>query len=151
MRFGFLLSVLVLSGCAHHATFSRAERSFQFGRDTFAFANETVWQYDQGQRLQKETGRIKEEKYSRRCFVMSRASLQFWKFAHFEPRASKLSSKVLAERIRLITRREVWREPLSPTEKIVIPGYVNLHEFSRQEGSLLRQHSFMVNPVLVIF
>jgi len=62
--------------------------------------------------------------------VLSRSIVQFWKCARFEPDAPPLSAAELAGRIREISERSVWLPPLAPRDRIVIPGYHNLHEAS---------------------
>ena len=84
------LSVVVVAlagGCAHLPPPNTA-RPFAFPLNAFAFANETVFTY--GKRMQvpsKEAAATTEDHFTRRCFVMSRAAVQFWKTARFEPNA----------------------------------------------------------------
>src|ERR1700737_530268 len=61
---------------------------FAFKRDTLSFVNATVFDYSEGQaRVCKSTdGKEKKKAYTRRCFVMSRAAMQFRKLARFVPR-----------------------------------------------------------------
>ncbi|MBV9464325.1 MAG: hypothetical protein JO317_08870, partial [Verrucomicrobiae bacterium] len=142
--------MLVLTGCASwpgdSASIARPDpnspRAFSFQRDTFAFANETVWQYKDGKPVQSVPDKTdpEGEGYIHHCFVMSRAALQFWKFARFEPNAPKLSRAELAERVRLIARRAAWRDALPPAERVVLPGYRDLRQFSATEGGLLREN-----------
>ena len=111
---------------------------FNYNRDTLSFANWTVFTY--------ENGRIVSHKnqfghhYSRRCFVMTRAVEQFYKFARFEPSAPKLDDNELHKRIRAITRKPPWHDPLAPEKRIVIPGYRNLRELSTAKTLLLQQN-----------
>src|SRR5438067_11811066 len=111
---------------------------FNYSRDTLSFANWTVFTY--------ENGHIVSHKnqfghhYSRRCFVMTRAVAQFYKFARFEPNASKLDENELRKRIRTITRKPPWHDPLPPEKQIVIPGYRNLRELSAANTRLLQQN-----------
>jgi hypothetical protein len=68
-----------------------APRPFRYDTDTFSFANETVWNYVNGS-VQSESSHPQDRKrdYTRRCFVVTRAAVQFWKFARFDPRAAPL-------------------------------------------------------------
>ncbi|MEZ5404912.1 MAG: hypothetical protein R3F23_01695 [Verrucomicrobiia bacterium] len=110
---------------------------FDFEKDHFAFANETVWNYESG----KPSLRKKNEKhYTRRCFVVARAALQFWKFAKFTPQKPKLTQDKLVERIRQITRTPVWKSAFPISEKIEIPGYANLNEASQKEPVIFQQN-----------
>ena len=106
-----------------------APRPFQYPDDTFAFKNETIWNYVNGA-VQPEDPNTRPREYTGRCFVLTRASVQFWKFARFEPDAAPLPPNQLAHRIREICERSVWLPALSPSDRIVIPGYQNLHEAS---------------------
>ena len=96
--------------------------AIRFGVDTFAFANENRTIY-----------RGKPDLYPGWCFVMARAVTQFQRFARFEPAAPRLTADEYAARVRQITARAPWREPLPARERIVIPGYGTLNEFSRAE------------------
>jgi hypothetical protein len=111
---------------------------FDYSRDTLSFANWTVFTY--------ENGHIVSHKnqfghhYSRRCFVMTRAVAQFYKFARFEPSAPKLDEKELHKRIRAVTRKSPWHDPLPPEKRIVIPGYRNLRELSSANTQLMQRN-----------
>src|SRR5204863_6749600 len=78
---------------------------FNYSRDTLSFANWTVFTY--------ENGHIVSHKnqfghhYSRRCFVMTRAVAQFYKFARFELNDPKLYYHELHKRKRANTRRSL--------------------------------------------
>lgn len=125
-RFTILCLSLGLTACSHLPNYKKAKSPFSFEKDRFAFANETVWNY------QKEVNPKKTSSpraYTRRCFVMSRATMQFWKFARFAPDQSKLTEKELAHRIRQITQIPVWKN-LKFKDRIMITGYANLHEAS---------------------
>jgi hypothetical protein len=111
---------------------------FDYSRDTLSFANWTVFTY--------ENGHIVSHKnqfghhYSRRCFVMTRAVAQFYKFARFEPSAPKLDENELHKRIRAVTRKSPWHDPLPPEKRIVIPGYRNLRELSSANTQLMQRN-----------
>src|ERR1700733_10142605 len=108
-----------------------APRPFQFDIDTFSFANETVWNYVNGS-VQSDSSRTQTQKrdYTRRCFVVTRAAVQFWKFARYDPNAKPLPPDQLADRIRQVTARSVWLPPLAHDQRIVFPGYANLRDLS---------------------
>jgi hypothetical protein len=99
-----------------------AAPALRFGVDTFAFANENRTIY-----------RGKPDLYPNWCFVMARAVTQFHRFARFDPAAPRLTAEEYTKRVRRITARAPWRAPLPPGERIVIPGYAALHDFSRVE------------------
>jgi hypothetical protein len=116
---------------AYEAPATPAPAPLRYPDDTFAFKNETVWNYVGGS-VQAETDKDHVREYTRRCFVLSRSIVQFWKFARFEPNAPPLPADELARRIRQVSERSVWLPALAAKDRIVIPGYPNLHEASAQ-------------------
>lgn len=114
---------------------------FQFARDTFAFANATVFKYYKGIAFLRAPSDKKDpaNSYTRRCFVMARAAMQFHKFARFDPHSAPLEDRALAARIRQVVRRAPWREALPQNERIVFPGYSNLREMSRAREALVKE------------
>jgi hypothetical protein len=96
--------------------------ALRLGVDTFAFANENRTIY-----------RGKPDLYPSWCFVMARAVTQFHRFARFDPDAPRLTADEYTKRVRQITARAPWRAPLPADERIIIPGYGALNEFSRAE------------------
>jgi hypothetical protein len=107
-----------------------APRPFRYKTDSFAFANETVWNYVNGSVQADSTHAAQKRDYTRRCFVVTRAAVQFWKFARFDPHAAPLPAAQLAGRIREVTARSVWLPPLPPGQRIVFPGYASLRAIS---------------------
>ena len=111
---------------------------FDFQRDTLSFANWTVFSY--------ENGKIVSHKnqyghhYSRRCFVMTRTVDQFYKFARFEPAATRVADNELHKRIRAITRKPPWHDALPPEKRIVVPGYRDLRELSAEKMDLMQRN-----------
>jgi hypothetical protein len=114
---------------AYDAPTIRAPRPLEYPADTFAFKNETVWNYVGGS-IEPEQDKAHVRDYTRRCFVLSRSIVQFWKFARFDPEAKPLPADELARRIRAVCERSVWLPALAEKDRIVIPGYHNLHEAS---------------------
>ena len=125
---GALLLIPTLAS-AYEPPSAPAPRPFTYPDDTFAFKNETIWNYVGGP-VQPETPGTPPREYTGRCFVLSRASDQFWKFARFEPAQPPLPPDQLARRIRQVCERSVWLPALAPRDRIVISGYRNLHEAS---------------------
>ena len=147
--FCFLISFLLLpSVWAYEPPSAPASRPFNFETDTFAFANETVWNYVDGS-VQADSSREPEHKrdYTRRCFVVTRAAVQFWKFARFDPQAKPLDSEKLSERIRQVTERSVWLPALAEKERIVFPGYHNLREISSASPSIFQANIGLGWPI----
>jgi len=123
-------------------------RPFRYETDTFAFANETVWNYVDGS-VQAESSRpsAKKRDYTRRCFVVTRAAVQFWKFARFDPNAAPLPADQLADRIREVTERSVWFPPLPRRQRVVFPGYASLHAISAANPGIFQANIGLGWPV----
>ena len=96
--------------------------ALRLGVDTFAFPNENRTIY-----------RGKPDLYPNWCFVMARAVIQFYRFARFDPAAPRLPAAEYTERVRQVTAWAPWRPALPAAERVVIPGYAGLTEFSRAE------------------
>src|SRR6266403_39808 len=135
-RLGILIAVALV---ARSATGS----SFRFDRDTLAFQNATVLKYKDGVPFLRARSASNDpaNKYTRRCFVMTRTAMQFCKFARFDPQGSPLDDKALAARIRSVTRRQAWAAPLPENQRIVFPGYANLRQMSNARARMFFQHS----------
>lgn len=125
-----------------------APRPFRYEADTFSFANETVWNYVNGS-VQADSPRDpgKKRDYTRRCFVVTRAAVQFWKFARFDPNAPPLPRAELAARIREVTERSVWLPMLPPEQRIVFPGYANLRQISAADPTIFQANIGLGWPV----
>jgi hypothetical protein len=152
-RASFLRSILILLALtsqlsAYEPPTAPAPRAFRYDTDTFSFANETVWNYVNGS-VQADSPKEQAQKrdYTRRCFVVTRAAVQFWKFARFDPNAKPLSKDQLADRIRDITARDVWLAPLPRDQRIVIPGYASLREISAADPSIFQANIGLGWPV----
>jgi hypothetical protein len=138
-------------------------RVFQFERDTFAYPHELVWTYS----FDPDTGAMSVSSsdppptYYHRCFVMVRATRQFFNHARFDPDLPTATTETYHELIRQVVRRKVRRQ-CPENERIVIPGFDGLRAFSRAhepllkadcgaawESYFLRSHWRMVFPVPV--
>jgi len=131
---GCIAAIFVAFSCAN----AGSADGFDYKRDTLSFANWTVFTY--------ENGRIVSHKnqyghhYSRRCFVMTRTVEQFYKFARFEPKGPRLDDRELRKRVRDITRRPPWHDPLPSEKRVVIPGYSNLRQLSEDKTDVLQRN-----------
>lgn len=145
---GLILSLLIGPVAAYDVPETPAPRPFKYATDTFAFANETVWNYVDG-KVTKETGadNTKKRDYTRRCFVVSRAAVQFWKFAKFVPAGEPLPPYQLAARIRAVTERDVWQPPLPPGQRVAFPGYASLREISAANPGAFQENIGLGWPV----
>jgi hypothetical protein len=137
----FLATLLALcTGCASRPVSDTGfARPFQFERDTFAFANELVWEY-----IHDENGdwsaRRREPKpdYTLRCFVLTRSVRQFFQHARFVPDAPRVDHDTYRSLIQQVVGTDparVWPED----DRVLIPGYRNLREFSRAHEDLLKE------------
>jgi len=133
-----------LSGCGAAIFFVAASAyagpsaGFNFNRDTLSFANWTVFSYENGHIVSHKNQY--GHHYSRRCFVMTRTVEQFYKFARFEPKAAPIDDRELTRRIRDVTRRPPWHDPLPAEKRIVIPGYGNLRGLSQAKMGVMQQN-----------
>jgi len=123
-----------------------AARPFRYDTDSFAFANETVWNYVDGS-VKVESGKTEKRDYTRRCFVVSRAAVQFWKFARFDSHAPSLTADQLADRIREVTGRSVWLPALPPGKRLVFPGYASLRALSAANPGVFQANLGLGWPV----
>ncbi len=115
-------------------------REFDPRRDGMAFANETVFGYgvDEAGRLHMD-GKADAPEFSRRCFPVVRAVMQFWKFARFEPAAPRISADEYRKRVRRLFRIHAWLGARPRNLRIAFPGYASLWEFSRGQQRLVQE------------
>jgi len=132
--------MILATGCVTTAPPANSGRPFDFARDTFVFPNDTVWSYDDGHRLNptESANGQPAERYTRRCFTMAAAVIQFWKFARFEPAASPVAPDELGRRIRVIRDIAAWAPALPLDKRVVFPGYESFGDLSRRAGNLVR-------------
>lgn len=153
--------MISVPGSAKRAELKTAERPFDFDRDTFAFANELVWEYglDAQAGTPVITRRQPPPTYAHRCFVLVRSARQFLYHARFDPRLPSLPPPAYRPLIRAVISRSP-RRASAPENRVLIPGYDGLRSFSRaHEGRLkaecggawqsyvLRSHWRMVFPI----
>ena len=117
---------------------SAAASDFRFGRDTVGFANATVFEYREGHPYLRQREKGEPKRYTRRCFVLCRTTMQFQKFARFDPHAPPLDDRALAARIRRVTRRAAWENPLPTNQRVVFPGYADLRAMSEARREVVR-------------
>jgi len=114
-------------------------RPFRFEQDTFAFANELVWQY----RVDPATGAMSicrnqsPPTYSHRCFVIVKSARRFFYHARFDPGRPPVETHIYRELIGQIVSRSP-RRVSEAADRVVIPGYDGLRTFSQAHESLLK-------------
>lgn len=118
-----------------------AKTNFNRIHDTPAFPNDTFYANgrDESAVIPRDAGGFPPV-YLHRCFVFTRAVIQFHKFARFDPRAPRLAGREYRDIIRRVSRIPAWWPAFSKERAIVIPGYKNLRDFSAA-----RQYSFQRN------
>ncbi|HEX4140616.1 MAG TPA: hypothetical protein VHY09_09735 [Candidatus Methylacidiphilales bacterium] len=147
---GACLSLLLFSAAllrAYEPPAAPAPRPFRYDTDTFAFANETVWNYVNGSPQAGPGSTERKRDYTRRCFVVTRAAVQFWKFARFDPHAKPLSANQLADRIREVTSRSVWMPALPNDQRIVFSSCASLRELSAANPGIFQANIGLGWPV----
>jgi hypothetical protein len=114
-------------------------RRFEFARDTFAFANETYWEYhfDGATGKTRFTRRQPKPDYAHRCFVLTRAARQFLYHARFDGKIDAADDEAYRKLIASVMARNP-RAPCCLDKQIVIPGYASLREFSGARAALLK-------------
>ena len=130
---------MLLAGCANGpATSAPNPRPFTFGKDTFAYANELVWEYDfDATGAWTAHRRDPKPDYTLHCFVVARSARQFFQNATFDPSAPEATVETYRKLIRAVVSTNP-RKPLPAGRKIVIPGYADLLGFSRAHEQLLK-------------
>jgi hypothetical protein len=100
---------------------------FSFSADTFAFPNDI-----------RARNPAREDLYANYCFVLARGLRQFFAFARFDPAAPRLSPAQYTERVQQIVSHRAWDPPRPLDDRVVIPGYAGLREFSRAQESAVK-------------
>jgi hypothetical protein len=130
----FLLIFFLTGGCA--TCRNPTDRPFVVGRDSFAYANELVWEYAMDKDNPPPSS---DSRYVHHCFPMARAAREFFNHAQFAPDLPETNATTYAALIRGVTRRD--SRCVSPSqEKIIIPGFSSLQEFSRVHPDLLKNN-----------
>lgn len=113
---------------------------FDVKKDAFAFSNDTSFAYGVDERGELTMHRqANPPQFTHRCFVLSRAVLQFNKFVRFEPKQPRATPSVYRSLVKRISRIPAWRSPFAESKRIVVPGYPNLYEFSRAYEHMMKE------------
>ncbi|MEI9959918.1 MAG: hypothetical protein WDM76_01945 [Limisphaerales bacterium] len=99
-------------------------RRFEFARDTFAFTNELLWEYQFDAKTGATVFRRREPKphYAHRCFVLTRAARQFLYHARFDVNQKIADEETYRQLVGKIVARNP-RKPCDFEKQIVIPGF----------------------------
>lgn len=132
-----LAAVALAAGCTLRSPLPAGERPFGFATDTFAFANDTVWEYhfDRTTGVREWHERVPRPPFSLRCGPTVRATRQFFANARFDPAAPPVDEATYTRLVRAVMATDARR----PTaERIVIPGYADLRSFSAAHAALVK-------------
>ena len=123
------------------STAAGAGRPFDFYADTFSYPNELIWEYQFDPRTGKTSTRKNDPppSYAHHCFVVVRSARQFFLHAEFLPDRQAIDANGYREIIRVITGRSASR-PSASADRVAIPGFANLRQFSAAHPDLLRQN-----------
>ena len=130
--------LLGMCGCASRQPFVGA-RPFDFQKDSFAYANDLVWEYHfdtNGKWVHQR--REPAPDYTHHCFVVARSARQFFENARFDATQPVADGATY----RRLIRRVVSVDPshsLPEAKKIVIPGYADLRDFSAGQEVPLKE------------
>ncbi len=113
----------------------KTPRRFDFSRDTFAFANELLWEYRFDAGKMSFCRREPRPDYAHRCFVLARAARQFLYHASFDDTQAIADEDTYHRLIRAV----LSRNPRVPSqETVLIPGFAGLRAFSTAREKLLK-------------
>lgn len=130
-----LLVAVLLSACAgpgvlpplDPATPRASGSRFDPVRDTFAFRN-----------LVRAEHPDRPVDFANYCIAMARVATQFFRFARFAPAEPPVSDAEYARLIRGVMRIPPWEAPWPAAQRLVIPGYPDLHAFSRAHEAAIK-------------
>ncbi len=132
-----LVLLVCVCGCAS-PKLGKAPRKFDFSKDTFAYANELVWEYGYDTNGVWTTRRREPPPdYSLHCFVVARSACQFFENARFEPQLPPADEAAYRRLIHRVVKTSL-RKPLPPGKAVIIPGYADLRSFSKAYEPVLK-------------
>ena len=131
----YLIVLMLASACASRALppppatppATIAVPGFSFATDTFDFRNEI-----------RERNPGVDDLYANYCFVLAKGLRQFFAFARFDATAPRLDREGYIDRSRQVLARAPWADALPADDRVTIPGYPNLREFSRGEEQAVK-------------
>lgn len=133
-----LFAVWLFAGCATSRPLTKNPRPFEFQHDTFAFANELVWDYyfDADGKWSHKPHEPPPD-YTHHCFVVAHSVQQFFQHARFDPSLPRVNDPAYRELVRQVRGRSLRTES-GEANKVVIPGYADLRSFSAERAALLK-------------
>jgi hypothetical protein len=132
------IGLLLWTGCATCKVSPKPAREFNISKDAFAFRNELYWEYGYDtNHFWRPHKRQPPPAYALHCFPMARAARCFFYHARFDASLPEIPEPEYKQLVRkIIFRASIC--PSAPSDRIVIPGFSNLFEFSRKHESLLK-------------
>jgi hypothetical protein len=124
---GLLAAACSPAPLAPRATRPEPPPAFRLGRDTFAFANLV--------RAERPGERVPFANY---CLVMVRAATQVHRFARFDPGRPPPGDLELGRLLADVLARDPWGPPLPAGDRVVIPGYPDLHALSAAREAVVK-------------
>jgi hypothetical protein len=106
---------------------SAARGRFELRHDSFAFAN-----------LVRAERPGWNDEFANYCLLIARGASQFYRFARFASDRPAVSPAEYDRLVRLVLGRPPWAPPAAETERVVIPGYPDLHSFSAEHEPILK-------------
>lgn len=100
---------------------------FDVRRDIFAFPN-----------LVRANHPGRTDLFANYCILMARGASQFFRFARFDPDAPPVPADAYVRLVREVLDVAPWALPRPPTERVIIPGYPDLHTFSRAHEATMK-------------
>lgn len=137
------LCVFVVTGCASFPDQSATcGRRFDFATDTVSYINDLVWDYKYDPVTGKTivSRRQSRPDYTHHCFVVARTVRQFFYHARFDPAQPRANENEYRRLVRKVVSRSK-RRASKDEDRLVVPGYAGLREFSHDWEKLLKQES----------
>ena len=142
-RLFFITALLSVSGgCASRNVRGVSERPFVFGRDSFSYRNDLVWEYvfdDAAGQTSHHTKDVKPD-YTHHCFVVARSARQFFQFARFDPALPAADDVTYRKLIRRVAAHDPSHD-IKEADRIIVPGFTNLFDFSVAKAKLIQEES----------
>lgn len=138
----FCLLLRALGGAVNGAETVHLATGFQFDRDTLAYTNQLAWVYEVDPVTGQTTSHAIDPRppYTLRCVVLARASRQFYEHARFEPNEPRTCRAGYRQVVRMVLARNPRGASL-PGDRVVIPGYASLRDFSADYEDILKSEA----------
>ena len=131
-----LLLPLFLTGCS---AFRQSAKTVSPGPRAFDFATDTLALPAPQPAPQEEKEALAD--LALRGHVDAHVARQFFLHARFEPTQRPPGTETRITLVRQVLKRDA-NESSRDDQRVVIPGYANLREFSRLQGHLIRAESW---------